>query len=367
MISTATPLFRQTQCKRCACCFDVAGRRGRTPVLCDKCKSEVGARCTCKIVCKQCGRTAWKATPQEFCSQSCNNEWQADRAHKQACKQCGSEFRCKNSDARNGRSFCSAACRAKAWGQEDTCECVVCRKRFRRRKNHKDKNLVCSKQCGGALRTLKAAANNRLRRVVRIVAAIQRTFRRKLRIAVCKRERERRAAEQRACLRCGKMFRNGKDKLCSPECRAVARRINRKSGKRSRKGRDHVSRCKERGLPYEHGITKSWVRERDRGTCMLCGSQTVEGIAAMAPTIGHIIPLNNPLNCKHGHVANNLFLNCAACNGKQGNAVVIDGHQNSEDPRSVYLQSIRDLGYPFQTKRSFFESPTLPMREFLTN
>jgi hypothetical protein len=368
MVAVQPSLFRQTQCKRCLCSFELSGRRGPTPTFCSKCRAEIGSTRIHKVDCKQCGRTAWKGTPQEFCSQACHHAWQADHAHTQPCKQCGKHFKCSDSDAHNGRSYCSTECRKKAWGQDDTRECVVCNARFRRRRNSKDKNLCCSKQCGGKLRKIKAAAASGLKRVARIVGRLQRRFRRNIRCLVRVKDRARRESHPRECVRCGKLFKNGKDRLCSPECRAESRRINKRRGKKSgRKGRDHVTRCKEKGLPYEHGITKHWVEQRDNGCCLLCGKKTVPSDSRLAPTIGHIVPLNNPLNRKHGHVQNNLYLNCARCNGRQGNAVVIDGHQNYEDPRAVFIDKIRVLGYPLETNRTVAESPMPPTHEFPTN
>jgi 5-methylcytosine-specific restriction endonuclease McrA len=93
---------------------------------------------------------------------------------------------------------------------------------------------------------------------------------------------------------------------------------------------------------------------------MLCGSQTIRGDSNRAATIGHIVPLNNPLNLTHGHSASNTFTNCAACNRKQGNAVMIDGHQNYADPRAVYLEHIRRLGYPLAERCRFPQSPGSP-------
>jgi hypothetical protein len=284
MVAVQPSLFRQTQCKRCMCSFELSGRRGPTPTFCSKCRSEIGSRRVHKVDCKQCGRTAWKGTPQEFCSQACHHAWQADHANTHPCKQCEKQFKCKDSDAQNGRSYCSAQCRRKAWGQDDTCECVVCNARFRRRKNPKDKNLCCSKQCGGKLRKKRAAAESVLKRVARIVGRLQRTFRRTVRSLIRTEDRLRRESRPRKCLRCGKLFRNGKDKLCSPKCRAESRRINRRCKRSGRKGGDHVSRCKEKGLPYEQGITKHWVEQRDNGRCLLCGKQTVSGDRRLAPT-----------------------------------------------------------------------------------
>jgi len=83
------------------------------------------------------------------------------------------------------------------------------------------------------------------------------------------------------------------------------------------------------------------------GRTRIRGRKTVAGSRLAAPHLGHIVPLKNPLNVRHGHVANNTFTNCAACNNRQGNAVVIDGHQNHDDPRESYLRHIVAWGYPF--------------------
>jgi len=88
-----------------------------------------------------------------------------------------------------------------------------------------------------------------------------------------------------------------------------------------------------------------WTRRADRQRSVR--RKTVAGDRCLAPTIGHIVPINNPLNMMHGHTDTNTFTNCAACNNKQSAAVVIDGHQNYANPRSTYLSHVARLGYPF--------------------
>jgi len=144
------------------------------------------------------------------------------------------------------------------------------------------------------------------------------------------------------------MFRNGKDRLCSEECRRLSRKINKKAGKKSRVARGHYDRCRIRGLPFDSSVDRAFVLERDGGMCLLCGEQTKTGDRERAPTIGHIVPLNNPLNTRHGHTKENTFTNCARCNGRQGNAVMIDGHQNHDDPRGSYLEIVRSARYPLR-------------------
>jgi len=157
-----------------------------------------------------------------------------------------------------------------------------------------------------------------------------------------------RAKRKRTCLECGRLFRGGLKRLCSAECRAAALRRNKKAGKRSRAHSSHYVRCERKGLPFDKAVTAKFVHQRDRGICLLCGRKTIAGDKRKAPSVGHIVPLNNPLNTRHGHTADNTCTNCSECNGRQGNAVIIDGHQLSEDPRRVLLDYIQSTGCPLQ-------------------
>ena len=354
---------RSAECMRCRSVMVLRGRRGPAPSLCGDCRADVGSTCRHKVVCEKCGRTVWKSRPGRFCSSACHNELLKKMAHTRPCKECGREFRCKDSDATNGRSYCSDLCRRAAWGQDDTLECAICKTRFRRRRNHKAKNLVCSKQCGGKLRSLKAAKALSVRKAKRFVARLQRQFKKRLRSLVLFEKR----GALRPCLRCGKPFRNGKDRLCSVECRKESRKFNRKAGKRKRRAGTHIDRCKIRGLPWDASITAHFIHQRDGWTCMLCGQQTQPDSRLRAPTIGHIVPLSNPLNFSHGHVENNTYTNCASCNGRQGNAVMIDAHQLYTDPRRSYMEHVEKLGYPLAKNRQSPPAPTPPLREFPAN
>lgn len=348
MQGTEAKHARKFTCRRCSESSFAEGRRGCLPSLCEKCKSKIGDRATVCVVCKQCGYSTFKSRPQQFCSKACDKQWRDDHAHKQPCKQCGELFRCSQSDVANGRSYCSTLCRRRAWRQGITIECEVCKKQFIRRRGSKDKNLCCSRECGWKLKSIRTGFRKAIRGVGRLVRKLQKSYRKAKRAVAEQLKAEAKKSELRKCLRCGKPFRKGNDKLCSAECRRDSRRINKRAGKKSQKGRDHVSRCKEKGLPYELSLRKHWIEDRDGCRCMLCGVATVTSDSKLAPTIGHIVPLNNPLNKTHGHTASNTYVNCAVCNGKQGNAVMIDGHQNHADPRASYLEHLAIWGYPFQ-------------------
>lgn len=212
-------------------------------------------------------------------------------------------------------------------------------------------NKCCSRECGWKLRSISAAPKKAARAVQSLVRKLQRKYvRTKKRLREDQKKQER-FSRTKECLRCGKKFHapivhGAVNRLCSDECRRESRRINKRT-KGKRTGRpDHI-RCKEKGLPFDVAVTRQFVHERDEYRCMLCGRKTVAGDRLAAPHLGHIVPLKNPLNVRHGHVANNTFTNCAACNNRQGNAVVIDGHQNHDDPRESYLRHIVAWGYPF--------------------
>lgn len=250
-----------------------------------------------------------------------------------------------------GRAYCSDACRRKAWGQDNQdCVCEGCGNKFPRRNQKKYANRFCSRGCAHEVQRKASAERKRYAAIRGIVASLQKAYRKRIKAAMANAAKAEAAARLVACINCGKLFRNGRDKLCSVECRRDSRRRNKRCGRKGRIAHGHVDRCKLKGLPYDPSVTRSFVLERDAGVCMLCGVQTVPGDRMLAPTIGHVIPLNNPLNHRHGHTKSNTFTNCARCNGRQGNAVVIDGHQNCEDPRQVYLDCVRSTGYPLQAR-----------------
>lgn len=349
MEATAPPLFRQATCARCGTCFPFMAKRGPKPKTCAACKAEVGSRCIHRVICQQCGRETWKQKPQQFCSDSCWNEHQHAHAYTHDCKQCGRPFRCKQSDVLNGRSYCSDTCRKAAWRQDQTSECGFCGKSFVVRGKSSGVSLYCSRQCASGRRAEANARNVACDATRRLMRKLIRIYANRLKADARAVRRHERAATPRACVRCGKLFRNGNDRLCSVECRQQSRKLQKKCGRRGRIAHGHGDRCKLKGLPYDPSVTADFVHERDNWKCVLCGQQTVRGDRRLAPTVGHIVPLKNPLNIVHGHVANNTYTNCAACNGKQGNAVMIDGHQNCADPRQAMLEHVKRTGYPLGT------------------
>lgn len=346
---------RVEQCKRCRVQFSCKAR-GPAPQLCPSCRSEAGSLCVHRVECKQCKRVTWKRNPSEFCSRACHADNERSRAYTHPCKQCGKPFQCTPSAVRAGRSYCSDDCREVAWNQKKTRTCLACGEKFAPK--YKTAGKYCSRECSFKQKHLQKAEKSRAKAISRLVQRIQKAYRRRKVAAQREADMAVANAKQRACLNCGKMFRNGRDLLCSNECRDASRRRNKKSGRKSRPAHGHADRCKARGLPFDSSVTRPFVFSRDGGVCMLCGAKTVPGDRSLAPTIGHIVPLKNPLNTKHGHTAENTCTNCARCNGRQGNAVMIDGHQHHDDPRASLLEMIESDGYPLRWGPVGTENPT---------
>ena len=355
MDGTESTIARVGTCKKCGVCIAI-GRRGPPAQLCEQCKKDVGSRCVHRIECKQCGRVAWKGRPQDFCSHACSRDHERQHAYTHPCKQCGTQFRCTPSDVRNHRAYCSDQCREIAWNQAESCTCCVCGERFRPK--YKTANKCCSRECGWELRRRELAPKSRAARVCTLIEKIQRAYRKRKRAAVAEAARAEAAAKLRPCLNCGALFRNGSKRLCSVECRKESRRRNKRSGRKSRVAHGHRERCGISGLPFDSSVTRDFVFSRDGFVCLLCGAKTVNGDQSLAPTIGHIVPLKNPLNTKHGHTPENTCTNCARCNGRQGNAVIIDGHQHHDDPRASLLEKIQSTGYPLEWGCVGTENPT---------
>jgi hypothetical protein len=353
---------RVTTCKRCQSAILLIGKRGPAPSLCQQCRAEVGSFRVFRVDCKQCGRTSWKSSPQEFCSNSCCRSFSKEKAARKPCKHCGASFPCTEGMALNGRSYCNDACRIAEWSKnKEQRSCAQCGKSFivrRVRPGRREKNKYCSRPCAIAARNLSRASKASRVRLIGLFRKLQRRYKKALR----DKQIDLRRKALRPCVRCGKMFRDGDARLCSVECRKESRRINKRSGKKKKTSRTHADRCAIRGLPFDSEITKQFVHERDQYKCLLCGQQTIAGDKSMAPHLGHIVPLNNPMNITHGHVANNTFTNCARCNSKQGNAVVIDGHQNYADPRAAYMNHVERLGYPFSPATLSPPSPDRVLR-----
>lgn len=358
MDGTEATIARVGTCKKCGASIAL-GRRGPPAQLCEQCKKEVGSWCVHRVECKQCGRVAWKRIPQDFCSQACSREHERQHAYTHPCKQCGKRFRCAPSDVLNHRAYCSDQCREIAWNQAKVCRCSVCGDKFRPK--HKTAGKCCSRECGWELRRRELAPQSRAARVCKLIANIQKAYRKRKKAAAAEAARAEAVAKLRPCMNCGTMFRNGRERLCSLDCRKASRRKNKRSGRKSRVAHGHRERCKIGGLPFDSSVTRDFVFSRDGFVCMLCGMKTVNGDESLAPTIGHIVPLRNPLNTRHGHTPENTCTNCARCNRRQGNAVIIDGHQHHDDPRESLIEKIESTGYPLEWGCVGAENPTSPV------
>lgn len=349
MNGTDAKAARVGNCKKCGKHFDAPGSRGAIPSLCQDCGPKSRGRPKPhQRKCVGCGNLFWiDNRRRQFCSRDCMVASRERDARREPCKNCGVAFRCTASAKRSGRAYCSDKCREDSWGKRESVSCVVCGTEFKRRPKASE-NKCCSHKCGHELKRINAAPRKAARIARQLEAKFLRNYRAVANQIARDAERKRKAEELRPCLRCQRVFRNGKDLLCSDECRKLSRKINKKAGRRSRASHTHYERCRIRGLPFDSSVDRSFVFERDAGLCLLCGELTRSGDRERAPTIGHIVPLNNPLNTRHGHTKENTFTNCAKCNGRQGNAVMIDGHQNSDDPRGSYLERIRSAGCPLR-------------------
>ena len=357
MDGTEATIARVGTCKKCGVSIAL-GRRGPPAQLCEQCKKEVGSRCVHRVECKQCGRVAWKGRPQDFCSHSCFRDHVRQHAYTHPCKQCGKQFRCTPSDARNHRAYCSDQCREIAWHQAKSCTCVVCGEKFAPKQ--KTAKKCCSRECGFEFLRRRSYGKSKATAIGGFIKKLQRAYRKRKKEAQRLADRAVANAKQRPCLNCGKLFRNGRDRLCSSECRHESHKRNKRSGRKSRPAHGHADRCKVKGLPFDSSVTRDFVFSRDGFVCLLCGAKTVNGGQSLAPTIGHIVPLKNPLNTKHGHTPENTCTNCARCNGRQGNAVIIDGHQHHDDPRESLLEKIQSTGYPLGWGCVGAENPRCP-------
>ena len=303
---------------------------------------------------------------RRFCSQACAREYQG---YRHPCKHCGNLFRTKPSDVRNGRSYCSDACRAAAWGQLNRPRCERCGVEFPRRGKSNGTNRYCSKQC---YLEHKAAKKRRYVPWAKIADTMCRRWERALRPArTCRICRTAVSGAASTCKHCRETYCKEVDCECGRGqahekwngirpcryCVADKRRNQRRKQKKRNRSRGHKDRCEAKGLPFDASVSLQFVGERDGWTCRLCGIATLSACNREAPTIGHIVPLNNPLNNCHGHTKENTFLNCASCNGRQGNAVMLDGHQRSDNPRRDWLDHVSQTGYPLAQIGSAFRVP----------
>jgi hypothetical protein len=178
------------------------------------------------------------------------------------------------------------------------------------------------------------------------------------------------------CKDCGAGLSRPREGWARKTCGNCKRNKAAERGRRASRKKvsaSHYRRCKRRGLPFDFGLLSHLIHERDQYRCMLCGCETVCRDPMLCPTVGHIVPLNNPLNTRHGHTADNTFTACWRCNHAQGNAVVIDGHQRHDDPRATYMEYVANNGFPFRQNRGWgrlqhqrpTEDPTRPLQAFV--
>ena len=108
---------------------------------------------------------------------------------------------------------------------------------------------------------------------------------------------------QPTCDACGMNVGRGKSGWRLRKCSACRKKSTVVRWRR-RALTHHVARCKRKGLPCVGTLTRLWIHERDEYRCMLCGRMTDSTDKRRCPVVAHIVPVNNPLNTKHGHTPN---------------------------------------------------------------
>jgi len=123
--------------------------------------------------------------------------------------------------------------------------------------------------------------------------------------------RARRQLHERTCLDCGRMYLS----TSARRCRSCQKRRGYRY-KRERYGTKYRSRARHFGVPFEHGVTRLRVFERDHWHCQLCGVSTPRRLSGSmhpcAPELDHIVALSAPGS--PGHTWSNVQTLCKQCN-----------------------------------------------------
>lgn len=228
--------------------------------------------------------------------------------------------------------------------------CQVCGVTFRKRHSGRNKGLCCSRTCGWALNTLRAARRVKVSaqqpvpvrycsRCATAVVGPRRSLcdpcrvlalndsKRKQRQRLMDRHRDRHRDCQHCSLRFASAFPHGARKFCSDVCRAEAARLATNRYAKNRGAGCHGSRCRRRGVAYDKTVTRHAVAQKARWCCALCRCRVSKaryrigrGIVPPpnAPELDHIIPLS----LGGTHTWDNVQLLCRACNSAKGATAV---------------------------------------------
>lgn len=284
MDGTEATTTRRGTCKVCGCTVE-AGLRGRLPQYCGSCKK---------------------------------NRPSKDYKYTRTCADCSCEF-----TGNRTRKYCDD-CHQKRFLSGATFSCAVCGDvRKRRAQGGRSSGLCCSKKCGGVLRTIRAKERARHRGDgLRLLLSYVRKL--------IEKEKSESAKEyMRACLDVANWMHDWDS--CLRE-----RRVRRRS--RPKGSQKHCTRAKRRGLPRNFGksVSIKSIGDRDRWVCGICREPIVDQAARSGPysaSVDHIVPLNHPLNTKHGHTPSNVQIAHRKCNELKGCAVACESLLWCDNPR----------------------------------
>lgn len=182
--------------------------------------------------------------------------------------------------------------------------CQLCGKQFFPKRT--DRTKFCGRACGLAWSGFRTKVNHTGGRV------FVRVLRRKATTWLW-------PQHERQCAKCGSTFvpaRTGGrfQTICSDECRAIAKRDNKRPSKKAR-------RAKERGASRADRIDPIKVFERDGWRCMICGRKTPQSARGTtdprAPELDHIVAIS----LGGAHAWDNVQCACRRCNAKKGASV----------------------------------------------
>lgn len=315
-------------CRQCGNEFKlVAGRPGRKPSKCEKCKIPVRACAGCgvslpsgpgrpRVYCDRC--KACRPNPQRRASAP------KTQLESRPCCVCGAEFK----SAQPRAIYCSKKCRGSAkWRRQPRrtrdAFCVVCGIEF---KSYSSTGApggwtkCCSDVCGRVARRLRDGTHAVYARVVYASHHAEcvtcgvgqwRSSRARFRCDACL-EAESWVPQFRACIGCGDSFLQSArwQQRCAPDCVTPAERRQRREQRARR-------RAIERGAEADR-IDPFVVFARDGWTCQICGAETPRRLrgqmVSRAPELDHIIPLA----LGGTHTWNNVQCACRECNGRKG-------------------------------------------------
>lgn len=300
---------------------------GRLSYLCIDCGAELtkkGKRGQCPLRCQGCKRKAVSTAARS-------------KVHSRICRKCETQF---NSTGSPNRVYCDQ-CLASHPRRKDRghAECLHCRVTFDVK--HGTLGLYCSNKCAGAANANKKKLRNRRSEpevLAELLSYIENANARdseKQRDRVWRmvlRELKRIVRNERSCVVCGEIFYRCRSNAvtCSDECKKIrARQMKPKGCQR------HPVRAKRRGLPRDYGVTIDKVLAVHGPGCALCGGETTgtgHERDPLSATVDHIVPLNHPLNFRHGHTWSNVQIAHRRCNELKGCTVADDRLLFCESP-----------------------------------